>query len=56
MNRNRFNSRWRIQMIVEEALRAVGRGAAVVVNPNNGDILAMATVPSFNPNSFIPSM
>ena len=46
----------RIQMIVEEALRAVGRGAAVVVDPNNGDILAMATVPSFNPNAFIPSI
>jgi len=46
----------RIQMIVEEALRAVGRGAAVVVNPNNGDILAMVTVPSFNPNTFIPSI
>jgi penicillin-binding protein 2 len=46
----------RIQMIVEEALRAVGRGAAVVVNPNNGDILAMAAVPSFNPNTFIPSI
>ena len=26
----------RIQMIAEEALRAVGRGAAVVVDPNNG--------------------
>jgi penicillin-binding protein 2 len=46
----------RIQMIVEEALRAVGRGAAVVLDPNNGDILAMATVPSFNPNTFIPSI
>ena len=46
----------RVQMIVEEALRAVGRGAAVVVDPNNGDILAMATVPSFNPNTFIPSI
>lgn len=46
----------RIQMITEEALRAVGRGAAVVVDPNNGNILAMATVPSFNPNSFIPSI
>lgn len=46
----------RIQMIVEEALRAVGRGAVVVVDPNNGDILAMATVPSFNPNTFIPSI
>ncbi|HVF71878.1 MAG TPA: penicillin-binding protein 2 [Chthoniobacterales bacterium] len=46
----------RIQAIVEEALRAVGRGAAVVVDPNNGDILAMASVPSFNPNTFIPSI
>ena len=46
----------RIQMIAEEALRAVGRGAAVVVDPNNGDILAMASVPSFDPNTFIPSI
>jgi len=46
----------RIQAIAEEALRAVGRGAAVVVDPNNGDILAMASVPSFDPNTFIPSI
>lgn len=46
----------RLQMITEEALRAVGRGAAVVVDPNNGEILAMASVPSFNPNAFIPSI
>ena len=46
----------RLQMITEEALRVVGRGAAVVVDPNNGDILAMASVPSFNPNAFIPSI
>jgi len=45
-----------IQMIAEEALRAVGRGAAVVVDPNNGNILAMASVPSFDPNTFIPSI
>ncbi|MGA0849465.1 MAG: penicillin-binding protein 2, partial [Chthoniobacterales bacterium] len=32
----------RIQYIAEQALRAVGRGAAVVVAPNTGDILAMA--------------
>jgi penicillin-binding protein 2 len=29
---------------------------AVVVDPNNGNILAMATVPSFDPNTFIPSI
>lgn len=46
----------RIQYIAERALRAVGRGAAIVANPKNGDILAMASVPSFNPNMFIPSI
>src|SRR5213595_656159 len=46
----------RIQAITEEALRSVGRGAAVVVDPNNGEILAMASVPSFDPNTFVPSI
>jgi penicillin-binding protein 2 len=46
----------KIQAIAEEALRSVGRGAAVVVDPNNGNILAMASVPSFDPNTFIPSI
>src|SRR6266436_5876399 len=46
----------RIQAIAEEALRAVGSGAAVVVDPNNGNVLAMTSVPSFNPNAFIPSI
>jgi penicillin-binding protein 2 len=46
----------RIQAIAEEALRAVNRAAAVVVDPNNGNILAMASVPSFDPNTFIPSI
>lgn len=45
-----------IQMIAEEALRSVGRAAAVVVDPNNGNILAMVSVPSFDPNTFIPSI
>lgn len=48
----------RIQAIVEGALRAsgVGRASAVVVNPNNGDILAMASVPNYDPNVFIPKI
>ena len=28
----------------------------MVINPNNGDILAMASIPSFDPNVFIPSV
>ncbi len=46
----------RIQAIAEEALRAVSRAGAVVVDPNNGNILAMASVPSLDPNTFIPSI
>src|SRR6478672_10445716 len=46
----------RIQAIAEEALRAVSRAGAVVVDPNNGNVLAMVTVPSFDPNTFIPSI
>lgn len=48
----------RIQSIVEQALReaGVGRGAVVVVDPRNGDLLGMASLPSFNPNKFIPQI
>src|SRR5262249_3403142 len=46
----------RIQSIAEERLRAVSRAGAVVVDPNNGNILALASVPSFDPNTFIPSI
>jgi penicillin-binding protein 2 len=46
----------RIQSIAEEALRAVSRAAVVVADPNTGDILAMVSVPSFDPNTFIPSI
>ncbi|MEK0446622.1 MAG: Stage sporulation protein [Verrucomicrobiota bacterium] len=48
----------RMQFIVERALRdaGVGRGAAVVVDPNTGEVLAMASVPSYDPNVFIPSI
>ena len=47
-----------VQYLVERILReaGVGRAAAVVVEPTSGDILAMASVPCYNPNSFIPSI
>lgn len=46
----------RIQYIAEQALRAVGRAAVVVVDPRNGDILAMVSIPSYDPNNFIPAI
>jgi len=44
-----------IQRAAEEALKG-RRGAVVVVNPQNGAVLAMASQPSFDPNLFIPSI
>jgi penicillin-binding protein 2 len=41
----------RAQMAAEQALRAVSRGCAIVMDPQNGDILAMASVPSFDPGA-----
>ena len=44
------------QYLVENALRMAGRAAAVVMDPNTGEILAMASVPNYDPNNFIPSI
>lgn len=48
----------RMQYIVERILReaGVGRATAVVMKPTSGEVLAMASVPSYDPNRFIPSI
>jgi penicillin-binding protein 2 len=48
----------RIQTIVEQTLKqaGVGRAAVVIVDPRNGDVLAMASVPNYDPNMFIPKI
>ncbi len=46
---------WEIQQIVEEAFTGY-RGACIIVDPNNGQILAMASVPAFDPNLFVPAI
>lgn len=46
-----------IQRIAEDALaKGCKRGAAVVMEPATGDILALASWPTFNPNVFIPQV
>ncbi len=42
----------RLQQVAYDALQDK-RGAVVVMNVNNGDILAMSSAPSFNPNLFV---
>ena len=47
----------RLQELAEKALEAKAkRGAIVIIEPNSGDILAMASWPVFNPNAFIPTI
>ncbi len=44
-----------IQRICEKVLQEnTKRGAFVVIDPNTGEILAMASQPGFNPNEFVP--
>ena len=43
----------RIQALAEAAISDVP-GAVVVMDPANGDVLALASSPTFNPNQFVP--
>ncbi|CAN5488600.1 penicillin-binding protein 2 [soil metagenome] len=47
----------RLQEMAEKALAGKAkRGAIVIIDPNTGDILALASWPTFDPNEFIPSI
>jgi penicillin-binding protein 2 len=46
-----------LQELAEKALAAKAkRGAMVIVDPNNGDVLALASWPTYDPNIFVPSI
>src|SRR5213082_3550585 len=46
-----------LQELAEKTLEAKAkRGAIVIVDPNNGDILALASWPTYDPNLFVPSI
>lgn len=51
-----LNLAW--QKAAEESLRrnTLGRGAFVMVDVQTGEVLVMASVPNFDPNTFIPSI
>lgn len=46
-----------LEQLAEKALAArAKRGAIVIMDPNNGDIVALASWPTFDPNLFVPSI
>jgi penicillin-binding protein 2 len=47
----------KLQELAEKTLEAKAkRGAIVIMDPGSGDVLAMASWPTFNPNAFIPAI
>lgn len=51
-----LNLKW--QKAAEDSLRrnTLGRGAFVMVDVHTGEVVVMASVPNFDPNTFIPSI
>src|SRR5205807_8659828 len=46
-----------LQQLAQKALAAKAqRGAMVIVDPSSGDVLALASWPTYDPNVFVPSI
>ncbi len=45
-----------LQTLTENVLRKAGRAAAVVMNVETGEVLALASIPDYTPSFFIPSI
>ena len=46
-----------LQQLCEQSLAKLGkRGAIVMMDPSSGDVLALASWPTFDPNKFVPSI
>jgi len=43
----------RVQYALERSLRGL-RGAGVVIDPRNGEVLVLASAPAYDPNEFLP--
>lgn len=47
----------RVQLLTENVLKEhIGRGAAVVMDVTTGEVIAMASVPDYDLNAFVPSI
>jgi len=46
----------RLQYLLENTLRRAGRAAGVIMDVRTGEVLAIASVPDYDPNAFIPSI
>lgn len=45
-----------LQYLLENTLRMAGTAAGVIMDVNTGEVLAMASVPDFDPNDYTPSI
>jgi penicillin-binding protein 2 len=46
----------RKQYLLENVLRRAGRAAGVIMDVRTGEVLAMASIPDYDPNAFFPSI